>query len=132
MKIYPNWKIKINHKLKKYKNNSTKLLMRMINLLHYLSNKYKVVSLYRIIITIMIMIMIIKTIIIIIIIILEWLTRVQGPWIFLDVCNYKKKKHLEFSAGFARTGFVMVIWQIIASITSEYPTSSIEYNSSVT
>ena len=56
--------IKINHKLKKYKNNSTKLMMRMINLLHYLSNKYKVVSLNRIIIMIIIKIRIIIIIII--------------------------------------------------------------------
>ena len=62
--------IKINHKLKKYKNNSTKLMMRMINLLHYLSNKYKVVSLNRIIIMIIIKIRIIIIIIIIIMIII--------------------------------------------------------------
>ena len=62
--------IKINHKLKKYKNNSTKLMMRMINLLHYLSNKYKVVSLNRIIIMIIIKIRIIIIIIIMIIILI--------------------------------------------------------------
>ena len=86
--------IKINHKLKKYKNNSTKLMMRMINLLHYLSNKYKVVSLNRIIIMIIIKIRIIIIIMIIILIMIIMIITKLNPNRIISSNPWTKMKKL--------------------------------------